>query len=85
MRKNLALSRLCCTNVLEVEIPDAAFYLWARVKDKSISDTDFAIKLYRDLSITVLPGSFLAREAHGFNPGENIYSHGFGGQRRGMY
>lgn len=60
------------TNVLEVAMPDAAFYLWARVKDKSISDTDFAIKLYRDLNITVLPGSFLAREAHGINPGESF-------------
>ena len=59
-------------NVLEVAMPDAAFYLWARVKDQSISDTDFAIKLYRDLNITVLPGSFLAREAHGTNPGENF-------------
>lgn len=59
-------------NILEVEMPDAAFYLWARIKDKSISDTDFAIKLYRDLNITVLPGSFLAREAHGINPGQNF-------------
>ena len=59
-------------NVLEVEMPDAAFYLWAKVKDKSISDTDFAIKLYRDLNITVLPGSFLARATHGTNPGENF-------------
>ena len=53
-------------------MPDAAFYLWARVKDKSISDTDLATKLYRDLNITVLPGSFLARAAHGINPGENF-------------
>lgn len=59
-------------NALEVEMPDAAFYLWARVKDNSTSDTDFAIKLYRDLNITVLPGSFLARAAHGTNPGENF-------------
>lgn len=59
-------------NVLEVAMPDAAFYLWARVKDNSISDTDFAIKLYRDLNITVLPGSFLARDAHGTNPGKNF-------------
>lgn len=59
-------------SVLEVEMPDAAFYLWARIKDKSISDTVFAIQLYRDLNITVLPGSFLAREAHGLNPGKNF-------------
>ncbi len=55
--------------VLEVEMPDAAFYLWAK---SSISDTELAVKLYRDLNITVLPGSYLAREAHGTNPGENF-------------
>ncbi len=58
--------------VLAVEIPDAAFYLWAKIKDKNISDTELAVKLYRDLNITVLPGSYLAREAHGSNPGENF-------------
>jgi N-succinyldiaminopimelate aminotransferase len=57
---------------LEVEMPDAAFYLWAKIKDEDISDTEFSVKLYRDLNITVLPGSFLAREAHGINPGKNF-------------
>jgi len=56
-------------NVLEVELPDAAFYLWARSKQ---SDTELAVKLYRDLNITVLPGSYLAREVHGLNPGHNF-------------
>ncbi|WP_047553486.1 succinyldiaminopimelate transaminase [Methylotenera sp. G11] len=60
------------TDVLEAVIPDAAFYLWARIKDQNISDTELAVKLYRDLNITVLPGSFLAREAHGVNPGKNF-------------
>lgn len=60
------------TDILEVAVPDAAFYLWAKIKDNAISDTEFAIKLYRDLNITVLPGSFLAREAHGINPGKNF-------------
>lgn len=55
--------------VLEVEMPDAAFYLWAKTKS---SDTDFALQLYRDFNITVLPGSFLARDAHGLNPGKNF-------------
>ena len=55
--------------VLDVEMPDAAFYLWAK---SSIPDTELAVKLYRDLNITVLPGSYLAREAHGKNPGENF-------------
>ena len=54
------------SGTLQVEMPDAAFYLWAKTTEK---DTDFAVKLYRDLNITVLPGSLLAREAHGTNPG----------------
>ncbi|MBR7798484.1 succinyldiaminopimelate transaminase [Undibacterium fentianense] len=58
--------------VLDVTLPDAAFYLWAGVdKHLNISDTEFARGLYRDYNVTVLPGSFLAREAHGINPGRN--------------
>jgi N-succinyldiaminopimelate aminotransferase len=56
-------------SVLDVETPDAAFYFWART---SGSDTDLAVRLYRDFNITVLPGSFLAREAHGVNPGSGF-------------
>lgn len=56
-------------NVLNVEMPDAAFYLWARTP---MADTEFALKLYRDFNVTVLPGSYLAREAHGVNPGRNF-------------
>jgi len=55
--------------VLDVQMPDAAFYLWART---AMPDTEFAVKLYRDFHVTVLPGSYLAREAHGINPGENF-------------
>ena len=57
------------SKVLQVEMPDAAFYLWAK---SSINDTELAVSLYRDLNITVLPGSYLAREAHGINPGQNF-------------
>lgn len=60
------------SDVLDVAVPDAAFYLWAKIKETGLSDTEFAIKLYRDLNITVLPGSYLAREAHGVNPGKNF-------------
>lgn len=59
-------------NVLEATVPDAAFYLWSKINSDKFSDTELAVKLYRDLNITVLPGSFLAREAHGVNPGENF-------------
>ena len=55
--------------VLPVDLPDAGFYLWLPVP---IADTRFAQQLYRDYNVSVLPGSFLAREAHGVNPGENF-------------
>ena len=53
---------------LDVERPDAAFYLWARTPG---SDTTFTRRLYDSQAVSVLPGSFLAREAHGVNPGAN--------------
>lgn len=52
--------------VLNVEWPQASFYLWAGTQG---SDTDFARDLYGATAVTVLPGSYLAREAHGVNPG----------------
>jgi len=54
------------STVLDVTLPDAAFYLWAGVQG---SDTDFARDLLALYNVTVLPGSYLAREAHGLNPG----------------
>ncbi|QFT54167.1 succinyldiaminopimelate transaminase [Microbulbifer sp. THAF38] len=50
---------------LEVQKPQASFYLWPRVGDGE----EFARELYRQQNITVLPGSFLAREREGVNPG----------------
>ena len=58
--------------VFEVELPDAGFYLWAKIPDRCpISDTEYAKRLYAEYNVTVLPGSYLAREAHGENPGRN--------------
>lgn len=58
--------------VLDVALPDAGFYLWARVdKLASITDTEFARRLYAEYNVTVLPGSYVARDAHGVNPGAN--------------
>ena len=53
---------------LAVKRPEAGFYLWARTL---VPDTDFARRLYAEQHVTVLPGSFLARESAGINPGAN--------------
>ena len=58
--------------VLDVRLPDAAFYLWANVARTGLSDTEFAARLYADYNVTVLPGSYLARDAHGANPGSGF-------------
>ena len=51
---------------LGIRKPDAGFYLWARTPG---ADTDFARGLQAEYNVTVLPGSYLAREADGINPG----------------
>jgi N-succinyldiaminopimelate aminotransferase len=56
------------TPVLDLALPDAGFYLWAKVRG---SDTEFARDLLATYNVTVLPGSYLAREAQGSNPGAN--------------
>ena len=52
---------------MEVYRPDAGFYVWARVPGGD--DQAFARELFAATHVTVLPGQFLAREAHGSQPG----------------
>ena len=54
---------------LDTSRPDAGFYLWASGARYAISDTEFARELQRQYNVAVLPGSFLARESDGINPG----------------
>ncbi len=53
--------------VMEVLLPDAGFYLWAKIKG---NDHDFARDLFALYNVTVLPGSYLARDGQGVNPGD---------------
>ncbi|AFJ01858.1 N-succinyl-L,L-diaminopimelate aminotransferase alternative [Methylophaga frappieri] len=54
--------------VMNVSQPEASFYLWA---ETPIADTEFAKKLYEQWHVTVLPGSYLARDTKQGNPGLN--------------
>jgi N-succinyldiaminopimelate aminotransferase len=56
--------------VMDVELPDAGFYLWGDISGSGISDTEYAKRLYAEYNVTVLPGSYLARAANGVNPGD---------------
>jgi N-succinyldiaminopimelate aminotransferase len=51
---------------LATVLPDGGFYLWIRTP---IDDAEFARGLYGKYNVSVLPGSYLARDAHGTNPG----------------
>ena len=61
--------------VMDVRLPDAGFYLWAAVPKQNADsggvgdDVAFARDLLAQYNVTVLPGSYLARDAQGFNPG----------------
>ncbi len=57
--------------VLDVHMPDAGFYLWARVDGLGVNDTEFAQRLFTEYNVTVLPGSYLGRDVGGVNPGRD--------------
>jgi N-succinyldiaminopimelate aminotransferase len=59
------------TSHLDVALPDAGFYLWAAIPAHLHGGDDiaFTLDLLAQYNVAVLPGSLLARQAHGVNPG----------------
>lgn len=47
--------------------PEGGFFLWIQTP---LADTQFALTLRTEQSVSVLPGSFLSRETHSGNPGD---------------
>jgi N-succinyldiaminopimelate aminotransferase len=54
------------SQVLELQRPQGGFYLWPRIDG---DDALFTRALYEQANLLILPGSYLARDAHGENPG----------------
>jgi N-succinyldiaminopimelate aminotransferase len=54
--------------LLDVVEPDGAFYLWPDVKR---DDERFTRELFASQNLTILPGSYLARDTRAGNPGRN--------------
>ncbi|WP_286222319.1 succinyldiaminopimelate transaminase [Marinobacter apostichopi] len=54
--------------VMDVEFPDAGFYLWPVTP---MDDETFARELSAQQNVHVLPGRYLSRTVEGHNPGEN--------------
>jgi N-succinyldiaminopimelate aminotransferase len=67
-REKFAAALAILRPAMEVEMPDAAFYIWLKTP---IPDTEFARRLYQEQAVSVLPGSYLGRESAGVNPGSN--------------
>ncbi len=53
---------------LHADMPQGGFYLWMRTP---IDDTEFVRRLQAEFNVLGLPGSYLARESRGENPGRN--------------
>lgn len=67
-RKKFANVLAILGDCLDVTMPDASFYLWPKTP---MNDETFAKLLFAEENVTVLPGSYLARESEGSNPGRD--------------
>lgn len=63
---------------LPLTMPDAGFYFWADVgkacpgNPRAGDDLAFTRELFGEAHVTVLPGSYISREAHGVVPGRGF-------------
>jgi len=53
---------------LRAAMPQGGFYLWMRTP---IDDAEFVRRLHAEYNVLALPGSYLARDADGGNPGKD--------------
>lgn len=56
-KKNFEVAK----EVLDIEAPEATFYIWLKVED----EIAFTLKLYKEYNLKVIPGSFLGRQNEG--------------------
>jgi len=54
--------------LMNVQKPQASFYLWA---DVGMNDETFTRDIYAQENLNVVPESYLSREVNGINPGKN--------------
>jgi len=54
------------SKVMELSVPPAGFYLWPKT---NVDDKLLTQRLHSEQNVAVVPGSFLARETNGLNPG----------------
>lgn len=53
-------------DIITINQPQAGFYIWLNTR---IDDEEFALGLYSQHNVTVLPGQYLGRSVNGTNPG----------------
>lgn len=52
--------------VMDIQAPEASFYLWARTP---VAEDIFTRELFRNANLQVVPGSYLSRDTRAGNPG----------------